>query len=268
MGLRLLLSLLLLSFLYSCHSKDETKSSIKKDTDSNTELTLRQEMNAHPDSFELKQELISYYADSGQYRKALNVVDSALKTDSTNAELWSMKATLDFEDNDTIASIKSFEHAASIFPLPEYLIPLGTLYAQTRNPKALKVADAVSLSDKKTGEREAAFMKGLYYSYTGDKPKAISLFDTCIKKDYSYLYAYREKAIALYDMGKYNEAVEVLNKAVTISNSFDEGYYWLGRCYEKLGRLEDAKQNYHIALLYDKDFVEARDALNRIEKSH
>ncbi|HEX7458923.1 MAG TPA: tetratricopeptide repeat protein, partial [Ginsengibacter sp.] len=79
-----------------------------------------------------------------------------------------------------------------------------------------------------------------------------------------YMFSYREKAIALYDLGKYREALEVLKRAVTVQNNFDEGYYWMGKCYEKLGNKEDAIQSYQTALLYDKNFLEAREALNKL----
>jgi tetratricopeptide (TPR) repeat protein len=58
-----------------------------------------------------------------------------------------------------------------------------------------------------------------------------------------------------------------LKRAVTIQNNFDEGYYWLGKCYEKLNKIAEAKQSYQNALLYDKDFIEAREALNRLDST-
>ena len=79
------------------------------------------------------------------------------------------------------------------------------------------------------------------------------------------MYAYREKAIALYNEKKYENAIKVLKRAVTIQNNFDEGYFWMGKCYEKLGRKDEAIESYQRALLYDKDYIEARDALNKIE---
>jgi len=66
-------------------------------------------------------------------------------------------------------------------------------------------------------------------------------------------------------LGKYEEALGVLKKAVTIQNNFDEGYYWMGKCLEKLGRKDDAIQSYQTALLYDKNFTEAREALNKLK---
>jgi superkiller protein 3 len=79
------------------------------------------------------------------------------------------------------------------------------------------------------------------------------------------MFAYREKGIALYDMGKYEDAITVLDKAVTLQNSFDEGYYWLGRCLEKLNKPNDAIEEYKTALMYTPDYVEAKEALERLK---
>ena len=80
------------------------------------------------------------------------------------------------------------------------------------------------------------------------------------------MYAYREKAIALYNLSKYNDALKVLKRAVTIQNNYDEGYFWMGKCYEKLNQKDEAIQSYQSALLYDKNFTEAREALKRLEE--
>jgi tetratricopeptide (TPR) repeat protein len=116
-------------------------------------------------------------------------------------------------------------------------------------------------------ETEAYFIKGLYYNYVGDKIKAIGYFDQCLNLDYHYMLAYREKAIALFELKKYYEAVTLLNKAVTLQNNFDEGYYWLGRSLEKLNKTQDAIAAYKMALLYAPDYTEAKEALTALEQN-
>jgi tetratricopeptide (TPR) repeat protein len=253
--------LVIILVVYSCNNDSDDKQaeeSIPK------EQQLKNAVAQYPDSLLLTENLIEYYRNNGSYDTALNITDAALKKDSENVELWDIKGTLLFENGDTLKSIKAYETAINIYPLPEYIISLGTLYAQTKNQKALTMADALLIADKAKAQREALFIKGLYYSYTANKQKAINFFDSCISIDYTYMFAYREKAIALYDMDKYENALEVLNRAITIQNNFDEGYYWRGRCYEKLGRKQDAIENYQMALLYDKNFIEAKDGLTRL----
>ena len=263
MFIKKLLALIITCILvYSCNNEDKNTNNAEKLDSSATKLIL--EVAKYPDSLQLIERLIQYYRDAGSYDSAIAVTDDAIKRDSQDAELWDIKATLHYENEDTINSIKSFEKAIDIHPWPEYVISLGTLYAQTKNPKAIVLADALIQANKAKAQKEAIFIKGLYYTYIADKKKAINYFDSCIHIDYTYMFAYREKAIALYDLGKYNDALQVLTRAITIQNNFEEGYYWMGKCDEKLNKIPDAIQSYHTALMYDKDYIEARDALKRL----
>ena len=72
--------------------------------------------------------------------------------------------------------------------------------------------------------------------------KAINYFDTCISLDYTYTLAYREKAICFYDLGKYLDALKVLEIVLAVKKDYDEAYYWMGRCFEKLGLKKEAIQ--------------------------
>ena len=231
----------------------------------NSKEELKKLIRQYPDSLMLVQNLIEQYRNDASYDSAIALTDGEIKKDSGNAYLWNMKATLHFENDDTLNAIKSLENAVKIYPMPEYLIALGTIYAEVKNIKSLIIADGLLNVNKAKFGKDAFFVKGLYYNYTNDKKKAINFFDSSLHLDFTYMYAYREKAIALYDLGKYDEALQTLKRAVTIQNNFEEGYYWMGKCYEKLQQPDDAIQSYQNALLYDKNFIEAREALDKLQ---
>ena len=258
--------LLFLITIISCNNEDHAKQNNEpvSETPSERELILKDSILKFPELLLLKEELIQFYRDSAEYDKAIAATNNALQKDSFNARLWDIKATLHFENEDTLNAITSFETALKLNPSPRYLILLGSLYAQTKNTKALMIADALIKTKQPETEKEALFIKGLYYNYTGDKKNAIGFFDKCLNLDNRHMFAYREKGIALYDMGKYEDAITVLDKAVTLQNNFDEGYYWLGRCLEKLNKPNDAIEEYKTALLYTPDYVEAKEALDRL----
>ncbi len=260
----ILACLVLLITIMGCNNQDQAEKSDEHAVPGKDhEQTLKDSIALFPDSLLLKENLIQYYRDSGALDKAIVVANDALQKDSNNARLWDIKATLHFENGDTLNAINSFEKATAIFPDPGYIMSLGSLYAQTKNAKALAIADILIIK-KANADKEAYFIKGMYYTYTGDKIKALSFFDKCLLLDYTFMFAYREKAIALYDMGKYEDAIKVLGKAVTLQNNFDEGYYWRGRCFEKLNKTTEAIEEYHTALLYSPDFIEAKEALARL----
>ncbi len=249
-------------FFASCTSKEKK---IKHSTESNSIAAIKNAIKEFPDSLILRQNLIEAYRNEGEYDSAIAVADHELTKDSGSAYLWNIKATLYFENNDTLQAIKSLQHAIDIYPLPEYLVALGTVLAEIKNENALKIADNLLNNNKEKHGKDAYFIKGLYYNYINDPQKAIVYLDSCLKLDFTYMYAYREKGIALYQEKKYEDAIKVLSRGVTLQNDFDEGYYWMGKCYEKLNKKQEAIQSYQNALLYDKKFIEARKALDRLQ---
>jgi tetratricopeptide (TPR) repeat protein len=244
---------------------------LKKQTDptSTTSAAVQEEalkaaVKSYPDSLLLLQNLVQYYANGQNYDAALASINQALSKDSIRPDLLDLKSIVAAQKGDTALAIKSLEKAVGIYPDPQYIIALCALYAETNNPLALEMADALLIGSKAKAEKEAYFIKGLYYTYKNEKEKAIPFFDKSIAASYTFMEAWLEKGLALYDLKKYKEAAEVLEKAISIQNNFDKGYYYLGLCYEKLNRTEEAIQAYQMALNYDPNYVEVRDALGRL----
>jgi tetratricopeptide (TPR) repeat protein len=150
-----------------------------------------------------------------------------------------------------------------IKPRPEYLMSLGTLYALTKDPLALAMGDLL-MSPVGNAANQGLFIKGMYYNNIGEKENAIAFLDKCLSLDYSNLLAYREKAMAEYDLGKYLEALKTLELSLAVKKNYDEAYYWMGRCYEKLGKKQEAIDNYKMALQLSPDYVEPKDALGKM----
>lgn len=261
---RFALTFIVLLFIFSCKENESADNSSKI---SNPIQQLQEDLKNYPDSFSLAENLIEAYRNNGNYDSALHLADRYIEKDSGNAYFYNMKATLYFENEDTVQAIAALKQAIDIYPLPEYLVALGTIYAEIKNEHALTIANELLGSNKVASGKDAYFIKGLYYNFKGQPATAVTFLDSCLNNDYTYMFAYREKAIAFYKLGKYEEALNVLKRAVTIQNNYDEGYYWMGKCYEKLNKIEDARQSYQNALLYDKNFTEAREALNQLPKN-
>jgi tetratricopeptide (TPR) repeat protein len=261
--MRYFLILYFIFSLFSCNSNNTTVDT-KVNQPTTSEESLKQAVKQYPDSIALLQSLVGYYTDGENYDAALSAINNSIARDSSNPAFWDMRSVIASQKGDTAQAIFSLQRAIDIYPIPDYIISLGALYAETKNPMALTVADALLAANKAQAEKEAYFIKGLYYSFTNQKEKAIPFFDKCIALNYSFVDAYLEKALALYDLKNYSEAAKVLEKAVTVQNSFDRGYYYLGQCYEKLNRTAEAIEVYQKALLYDENYMEVKDALGRL----
>lgn len=220
----------------------------------------------YPDSLILKENLIQYYRDSAEYNKAIEITSNYLKADSLNTKLWRIKGTLAVENEDTLLSIQCFENIINIQPSGNDLIWLAILYASTKNPNANLIADSLLVHNKENYEKEAYYIKGYYLSRVNKKQESIAYFDKSIQSSYSFVEAYREKALALYDLKKYKQALDVLGKAITVKNNYDEAYYFSGLCLEQMNNKQLAAEYYQNALIYNPDYELAEMALNRLTK--
>jgi tetratricopeptide (TPR) repeat protein len=250
----------LIILLVACNNQSD--SSQNKTAIPLAEQNIRDEITKYPDSFNLKEKLVQYFRENGNYTTAIVETDRILLKDSTNSRLLYIKAMLYSENEDTTKAIKAWEKLVAIEPSPENLISLGTLYAFTKNPATITLAD--DLLKLPNAQPQALFLKGLFYSNVNDKIKAVGFFDNCISLDYSYLFAYREKALCQYDSGKYLDALKTLELAITVNKTYEEAYYWMGKCFEKLNKKEQAIQNYQLAIQFDPNYIEAKDALGKL----
>lgn len=254
----------LLLFFVSC--KDEKKQGGVPMAPPENIQSLKTKIQQYPDSLIFVQELIEAYRNEGDYESAIFTAENQVLKDTNDAYFWNILANLHFENGDTLKAIYSLKQAINIFPMPEYLVGLGTLFAEMKNPEAINIAEELLSGTNMKLRRDAFFIKGLFYNFNNEPQKAIAPLDSCLNMDYTYMFAYREKAIALYSLNRFKESITVLQKAVTLRNNFDEAYYWLGKNFEKLGDSTNAIQNYETALLYDKDYTEAKKALSNLKK--
>lgn len=255
-------TILIAIIIFSCNDSDEKQAA--SSINNLDEKVLIDEHNKYPDSAALLEKLLEFYVKNQKNDIALTTINNALLRDSMSANLWDLKSIVAAEKGDTALSIKALERAIVILPLPDYIISLGNLYAEVGNPLALEMADALLMSDKARAEKEAFYIKGLYYRYKNEQEKSIPFFNKAITTDYNFILAYLEKGLALYDLKKYDESAAVFEQSIKVQNKFARGYYFLGQCYEKLNRMQEAIEVYQIALELDPNDDEVKDALGKL----
>ena len=253
----------------SCNENIDTNKSQQPKIDSTLnqqEQLLKDEIKVHKDSLLPKENLIQYYRDNNRLDLAIHTTDSLIKNDSLNSRLWHIKAVLLLENYDTINAITAFEKAISITPSPTDLINLGAVYAYQKNNKALSISDELIRLFNERYKKEALFIKGIYFSKLNNNDEAFRYFDACIGIDFSFMEAYREKAIVLMKLKKYYQAINLLTKAITLNNSFDDGYYYMGKCFESINDSSRSAEYYQKAIFYNPNNTEAAEALQFLEK--
>ncbi|MGB8195175.1 MAG: tetratricopeptide repeat protein [Chitinophagaceae bacterium] len=219
-----------------------------------------------PENADFRRRLSEAYLQSGRNQDALAQYDSILQQDSTNFEAWYEKGLMLLEGNDTAAAINALARSYALQPLSMNGLALANLYAETKNPLALTIADDLLSKDDQPENIDPIFIKGIYYSNTGQHQQAREQFDKIIRIDYKFADAYIEKGIILFEEKNIDEALETFKMAATVATTNPDAYYWQGRCYESVGKTEEAMDNYIRAYALDRQFVEAKRGIDRLRK--
>lgn len=255
-------TLFLFLFIVSCNSN--TKNEVSKNTIFLE--NLKDQIASYPDSTELRVHLIYILDSLALYKDAMYETDILIKKDSFNADSWYIKAKLYEKIKDTSSAIVNYKRAIRIYPSPENILNLANLYAEYRNDTALILCNQIETTypDKKYSA-DCLFIGGVYYSRSGNKNKALELFDLCINYSFSYIVAYLEKGFIFYDNKEYQKALEIFKLASQVNTTYADAYYWQAKCFEALNNKPNAIANYEKALLLDKQLTEAESAIKRLK---
>ena len=218
-----------------------------------------------PESILLGLSLARAYEAQNRIENALRVTDDLLKENPEQVDVMKMKASLLEKKGNTNDAIALMEKAYSITPYDiELNYMLAFSYGETKNPRVLALCDSLIQMDSLGLHAEPYYYKGLYYSNTNQKPKALDLFNEAIRHDYNFLDAHIEKGITLYEQKKFKEAYQAFNLAMTISPKYADAYYWMGKSQQAMGDLKEARLNYQRAFGLDNTLVQAKQAADSI----
>lgn len=259
--------LFLLVFIYSCRGNDEEDAAGQPDENAVMIAQLQQKVQLNPDSLGTRYQLMNALAQGGKYKEALLQNDTLMTEDTANAALWYRRGDILLLSGDSVNGIHALEQSVKVAPaFAEPQLQLASIYANRSDVMAVTIADRIiAMSPETRTTSQAHFIKGLYYSNINETDKALEQFDECLKSDYTFLDAYIEKGLLLYDKQRFKEALAVFERAIQVSNTFAEGYYNAGRCEEALGNKGEAKLYYEKALGLDKDLSAAEEGLKRVK---
>lgn len=227
-------------------------------------LFLEEALKEFPESYLLQISKARALVAVNRIDEAIMNCESIIAVHPGQAEVHVLLADLYEKKGDLGKATQAIESAYRMSPDLEKAFRLAFNFAQTKNPRTVAFCDSLMAADSPGLYAEPIYVKGIYYSNTGEPAKAIRAFEQTIVRDHNFLDAYIEKGKILLEQKKVAAALQSFELANTIRPSFPDAWFWIAKCQEALGQLELAKSNYQKAYSLDKSFVEAREAYERM----
>lgn len=218
-----------------------------------------------PKSVSLRLALARGFQQKGEVEKAIASTDQILTAYPNSLDALLLKSELLKSENKNDEALRTLEKAYSYAPFdPQLAYNLAFEYAEAKNSKALSLTDSLLGFPAAQEQAEPYYIKGVYYHNVGNTTQAMQWYDRAIQQDYNFLDAHMDKGRLLFDQKKYEAAFKTFSLPATITPTYADAYYWMGRSQEALNQKEEAKLNYQRAYSLDKSLTEAKEAAQKL----
>lgn len=220
-----------------------------------------------PKNISAYDKLAELYFYAAQYDKALLNLDEVIKLDINNSKAYFMRGMCYRDMGDTAKAVSSFQTA--IEQKADYYdayLQLGMIFHARNNKIALQYYDgALRINPKST---DAFYDRGLFYQEVlHDFDNAIQDYTSAIQVDPKAVKAHFALGYVHFEYLKvYDQAIKHYTDALNIEPNYAEAIYNRGLCYEAVGNIGAAKQDYQKAIQIRQDYELAKNALARVSK--
>lgn len=226
---------------------------------------IQEALQVLPQSVSLQMGLARGYQQKGDVDKAITTSNNILASYPNSLDALLLKAELLKSEGNNSEALRTLERAYSYAPFdPQLAYNLAFEYAEAKNSNALALTDSLLTLPAAQKQAEPYYIKGVYYQNTGNAAQALHWYDRAIQQDYNFLDAYMDKGRLLYNQKKYEAALKTFSLPATITPTYADAYYWMGRSQEALNQKAEAKQNYQRAYSLDKSLTEAQAAAQKL----
>lgn len=210
--------------------------------------------------------LATTYSQQGDYEKAFQYTNEALKVDKHYRDAYVLKGTIYLSLNKRDLAKSSYQTAIEQDPdFFEAYLRLGVIYQQEQNPICIQYyTTAVEL---RPNNIDAQYSLAYAYQELGDVEKAKELYRSMLKKEPEFV-------TSLFQLGWIKQNREndldsaIYFYTITLEKEprFVEAWHNTAVCLEKKGQKYDAIKYYKKALHYNQDYELSKEALIRLAK--
>jgi tetratricopeptide (TPR) repeat protein len=205
--------------------------------------------------------------ENKQYKAADSLASVLGASSGTHDKAYYLKARIAEENKDTTLAISHLTTAIDQAGLQsdyDAVMELGDLLMERHSPAAVKYYKLAAQLDSLNSEPLVSL--GQYYEQEHNLPDAITAYNHSISVDPDDETAYLALGKINIHQQKWKDALRYFDLAAKAAPAEAEAYFYRAQCYEKLGRKEDAIDDYVKALTFRKEYPEAKAALNKLKK--
>jgi tetratricopeptide (TPR) repeat protein len=238
--------------------------------DSNKSLesirTMERAAALYPERIPTLLKLAECYLTVQQYEPALKMAHNINVLDPKNDEGYYMMGCVLKEMGERDRATKAFQNCvANNSDNVDGWVNLGLLYDAKKDPKALQCFNNALRLDSLNVD--VLYNKALYFQNRKEDEKAKNIYRQIIGLDRKYVDAFFNMGVLqLENKDSLQKAFNNFNMLVQTEPRFVKGYYLRGICYERLGKLEEARKDYQQAINLNAEYTEAKDALDKLNR--
>ena len=199
-----------------------------------------------------------------QHLSALAILDLVGQKDPENSEAYYLAGHIFYEQGDTGRAVKSYQKAVDLNPdFTEGWIQLGDIMTEIKNPLALKCYDNAIRLD--SNNIETLHNKAFALQNFSKLEEAIQQYKANISKRPDFELSYYNLGIIYQKMDSCLLALKCLDKAIELNDQEASSYYFRAKCKIKLADVKSARDDLNKAIHLYADYKEAKSLLIKLK---
>jgi tetratricopeptide (TPR) repeat protein len=217
-----------------------------------------------PDNEDARSKLAEIYFIVRKYKEAMEHTRHLLGLHPANPRALFMQGMIFKETGDTVAAINSFQRALEADErFYNAYMQLGVIFTARENPVCLEYFDG-ALRVNPSSE-EALYGKALWEQEHDKLDEAIRDYTSILQLNPKNKNAHFNLGYLHYTYLKvYDQAIKHYSDAIAVDPKYAEAYYNRGLCYEAVGDIRAAAEDYSQALALRPGYALALQGLDRV----
>ncbi|MBK8145230.1 MAG: tetratricopeptide repeat protein [Bacteroidetes bacterium] len=218
-------------------------------------------LNPDDEKAHLKMAKLFLYVE--EFPKAFVEINTVLRGNVYNAEAYFLKGMCYKSMKDTNNAISSFQTAVQTEPkYVDAQMQLAIIYDHKKNPLALKYFENAYQAD--TNNMEPLYGQAMYWQKQENFTEAKKVFKRMILRDRSYAKSYYNTGWMLMQEDSTEKAIRQFDIAIQNKPDYADAYYNRGICKEIMGKFAEAQEDYEQAISFKADNRTYLDAKKRV----